>query len=296
MSQPEATDDGKAHFDHVYDQPDPRAYYRTLGALDYEIPQRALPVVQTLVGALPRSERPGPPQVLDVCCSYGINAALLRYELTLDELHRRYADPIIDELSAEELAQSDREWLADRRRPGAPRVTGLDAARNAVAYACRADLLDDGWVEDLEAGDPSSALADELADVDLVVVTGGVGYITERTFGRLVAGRPDGSAPWIASMVLRIYPFDEIAATLTERGLVTEQLASATFPQRRFADEREHAAAVDMVQARGLDPAGLEDDGRFHAELFVSRPAADVERQPLAELLAGVVLSPPSGT
>ena len=291
MSHPEVNEDGKAHFDHIYDQPDPRAYYRTLGALDYEIPQRALPVVQTLVGALPQSERPGPPHVLDVCCSYGINAALLRYEVTLDDLHRRYADPTLDELSAEELARSDREWLADRRRPGAPRVTGLDAARNAVAYACRADLLDGGWVEDLEAGDPTPALADELADVDLVVVTGGVGYITERSFGRLVAGRPDGSAPWVASLVLRIYPFDEIAATLTESGLVTEQLVGATFPQRRFANKREHATAVDVVQARGLDPAGLEADGRFHAELFVSRPAEEVERQPLADLLAGVVRS-----
>ena len=281
-----ANDDGKAQFDHLYDQPDPRDYYRTLGALDYEIPQRALPVVQTLLGALPR---PGPRRVLDVCCSYGINAALLRYELTLDDLHRRYADPAVDALSAEELARSDREWLADRRRPGAPRVTGVDVAANAVAYACRADLLDDGWVEDLEAGDPSPALADELAGVDLVVVTGAVGYITERTFGRLLAGRAHGSAPWVAAMVLRMYPYDAIAATLAESGLVTERLAGATFPQRRFADDRERTAAVDAVLARGLDPAGLEDDGCFHAELFVSRAAADVERQPLAELLAGVL-------
>ena len=288
MTHPRAGDDGKARFDHIYDQPDPRAYYRTLGALDYEIPQRALPVLRALLQALPRSDRPSTPRVLDVCCSYGINAALLRYDLTLDELHRRYADPRIDALSAEQLARSDRAWLAERRRPGAPRVTGLDVAPNAVHYACRADLHDDGWVEDLEAGDPSPALADELAGVDLIVVTGGVGYITERSFARLVAGRPDGSAPWVASLVLRIYPFGQIAATLTNSGLVTEQLAGATFPQRRFADDGEHAAAVEAVKARGLDPAGLEDDGRFYAELFVSRPAADVDRQPLAELLATV--------
>ena len=251
MDRPAATDDGKAHFDHVYDQPDPRAYYRTLGALDYEIPQRALPVVQALLGALPATGRPGPPHVLDVCCSYGINAALLRHDLTWDELHRRYADPGVDGLSAEELARSDRAWLAGRRRRGAPRVSGLDVARNAVAYACQADLIDDGWAEDLEAGDPSPAMAVGLADVDLVVVTGGVGYITERTLGRLVAGRPAGAAPWIAALVLRIYPFEAIAATLGERGLVTEQLGGTPFPQRRFVDGREQAAAVDLVRARG---------------------------------------------
>ena len=296
MSRPQEADDGKAQFDDIYDQPDPRAYYRTLGALNYEIPQRALPVLQALLAALPGLQQPGPSRVLDVCCSYGINAALLRYGLTMDELYQRYTDPRIDNLSTEELVRSDREWLADRGRPAAPRVTGLDAAQNPITYARRAGLLDDGWAEDLEAADPSPVLANELADVDLVVVTGGVGYVTERTFGRLVAGRPDGSVPWVAALVLRIYPFDEIAATLSTSGLVTERLVGATFPQRRFADEREHAAAVEGVLARGLDPAGLEADGRFHAELFVARPAADVARQPLADLLGSVVLSASRGS
>lgn len=293
MNRPQAPDDGKAHFDDIYDQPDPRSYYRTLGALDYEIPQRALPVLQALVAALPADPvADRPPRVLDVCCSYGINAALLRFDVSLDELHQRYTSEELGSLSPAELASADDAFFAARRRTEAPRVAGLDVAANAVAYGCRTGLLDDGWVEDLESVDPSPALAAELADVDLVTVTGGVGYIAEPTFARLAAGRDDRPAPWVASMVLRIYPYDAIAATLAEHGLVTEKLDGATFVQRRFADDAERDAALEGVLARGLDPAGLEGDGRFHAELYVSRPADDVVQRPLRALLDGVVPVP----
>ena len=288
MSRAEAQTDGKADFDHIYNAPDPRAYYRTLCALEYEIPQRALPVVQALLTAQAQATpaSTGPQRVLDVCCSYGINAALLRLDLSLDDLHQRYLADDVTELSPQELTRSDAELFAGLRRPDAPRVTGLDIARSAVAYGLQAGLLDDGWVEDLQVDDPSGGLVAELAEVDLVLTTGGVGYVTEPTFDRLLSA--DRSAPpWVAAWVLRIYPYDAIAETLSGHGLVTEKLDGVAFRQRRFADAEEQAAAVDAVTALGLDPTGLEADGSFHAELFVSRPAADAAQQPLQELLAG---------
>lgn len=287
VSQAEAPADGKADFDHIYNAPDPRAYYRTLCALDYEIPQLALPVVQALLSAQAAVD-PEPARqqrVLDVCCSYGINAALLRLDLSLDELHRRYTSTQADDLSPDELARADAELFAELRQPAAPRVTGLDIADSAVDYGVRAGLIADGWAEDLQSEDPSAGLVTELADVDLVLTTGGVGYVTEPTFDRLLStDRP--TPPWVAAWVLRIYPYDAIAETLSEHGLVTEKLDGVTFRQRRFASADEQAAAVDGVTALGLDPTGLEADGRFYAELFVSRPAADAAQQPLRELLA----------
>ncbi|EST36825.1 hypothetical protein [Streptomyces roseochromogenus] len=35
---------GKARFDDIYDRPDPRAYFRRLAPLEYEIPHHAQPV------------------------------------------------------------------------------------------------------------------------------------------------------------------------------------------------------------------------------------------------------------
>jgi len=284
--------DGKADFNHIYDRPDPRDYFRTLGELDYEIPQRAQPVFQALLAALrPSGGTVGtaPLRVLDLCCSYGVNAALMRCEVRLDELFDHYSSAALADLSAAELAREDEAYYAGRCRPDAVRVSGLDVACNAIAYGCRVGLLDGGWAEDLEAGDPSRQLTDHLRGVDLVTTTGGVGYITERTFDRVLGARRDGSTPWVAAFVLRTVSYERISESLAQHGLVTEQLTGATFPQRRFASEAEREAALREVSRRGLDPAGREDTGRYYADFYLSRSAADAAQQPLEGLLAGVV-------
>jgi len=278
---------GKADFSRIYDRPDPRDYFRTLREFDYEIPQRAQPIFRRLLRAIRPDAVANPVRVLDLCCSYGVNAALLRCDVTLDELFERYANPALSELSPPELAEADADYYAQRLRPDAVDVFGLDMAGNAVAYGRRVGLLGNGWAENLETDDPSPELAEHLRAVDLITTTGGVGYITERTFGRVADTRRGGSAPWVAAFVLRQFSYDRINATLERHGLVTEQLTGVSFPQRRFASDGEQHAALRAVSERGLDPAGHEEAGRYYADFYLSRPAADAARQPVAELLAG---------
>ncbi len=278
---------GKADFDDIYDMPDPRGYYRTLGELDYEVPDRAQPVLRSLLAARRQldPDRDEPQRVFDVCCSYGINAALLRYELTFADVQRHYAG--LDGLSVPELRDADGSFYADRARREPVRVAGLDIAQQAIAYGSAIGLLDTGFAEDLENDEPSAGCSAELSRVDLIATTGGVGYVTDRTFDRLLRPAADraGEPPWVAALVLRMFPYDDIATTLAGHGLVTERLDGVTFPQRRFADADEQIAAVRAVGARGLATSGLEDDGGYHADLFVSRPPSEVARQPLKALL-----------
>jgi hypothetical protein len=272
---------GKADFDHIYDCLDPREYFRVLGELDYEIPQRAQPVFDALVTALqsdPARVGGGSLRVLDLCCSYGVNAALLRCDVTLDELFDRYASAALAGLSSAELARADAAYYAGLCLPDAVRVSGLDMAGNAIAYGCGVGLLDGGWAENLEEVDPSGELTDYLGGVDLVTTTGGVGYITERTFDRVLGARREGPAPWVAAFVLRMFSYDRISETLAGHGLVTEKLGGVSFPQRRFASEAEREAALREVRGRGLDPAGMEDTGRYYADFYLSRPAAEAPR------------------
>jgi hypothetical protein len=98
--------------------------------------------------------------------------------------------------------------------------------------------------------------------------------------------RKKGSSPWVVSFVLRMFPYDTIEAELAQHGLVTEKLGGVTFVQRRFHSESELEATLKAVQARGLDPHGKEADGLFHAELFVSRPEAEVRDNPLSEIVS----------
>jgi hypothetical protein len=52
----------------------------------------------------------------------------------------------------------------------------------------------------------------------------------------------------------------------------------ASYPQRRFASEADREAALREVGGRGLDPAGMEDTGRYYADFHLSRPAAEAPR------------------
>ncbi len=151
-------------------------------------------------------------------------------------------------------------------------MVGLDASANAIKYAVEANLLDDGVATDLESGRPSPAAAAVLDDADLVISTGCVGYVGESTFkGILEVNAP--RKPWMVHFVLRMFPFTDIRETLDLLGYVTEKVEDQTFLQRRFASDEEQEHVLERLSGLGIDPTGLEAEGWYHAEAFISRPA-----------------------
>jgi hypothetical protein len=263
------TTDQKADFSRLYQEPDPRRYFRTLCPMGYQVPTHALPVFRAVLAGLGRRC-----DVLDLCCSYGINGALLRCEVSLDELSARYADPVLGGLSTAALAAQDRGFVASRLRADRPRVLGLDASSAAIDYATRVGTLSGGWAEDLEHRPPSAELVAGLRSVGVVICTGGVGYIGPRTFSRLLEALPSPSSLWLVVFVLRVFSYAEIAAVLGRYGLITERVPGLTVRQRRFADRAEFDAANHDVRALGLDPTGREATGWYYADCYLTRPAA----------------------
>lgn len=275
---------GKASFDDIYDRLDPRAYFRRLRPLGYRTPHHAQRVFQRLVRAVPGISGDGPVSALDLCCSYGINAALINHDVTLDELYHRYTADRVSTLTSDQLAERDWAFYAERRLAPAARMIGLDAARNAVAYAHRAGLLDEAFGEDLEHRAPGPGLISALTSVRLVTVTGGVGYITTRTFDRLLR-HIDGPV-WVAAFVLRTVDYGPVSQILSRYGLATQK-AARTFPQRRFVDANEQRHAIAAVRAQGLSPEGKESTGLYHAEFHLSRPARHTTEFTADDLLDG---------
>ncbi|MGW0765816.1 hypothetical protein [Streptomyces sp. NPDC002676] len=265
---------GKSRFDDVYVQPDPRAYFTRLAPLEYEIPHQAQPVFRQVAAERAAFDdgRPGKPVVLDVCCSYGINAALLNHDVTLAELYERYTSDTARRMSTAELAAWDKEFYAERRRPDTLPVYGLDIAAPAVQYAQQTGLLDGAFTDDLEQAPPSPRLSSALADVGLITLTGGGSYITERTFATLLDGtrRP----VWVSAFVLRTVSYEPVARKLAAYGLRTTVDQSRSYPQRRFTDEGEQQYAIEAVTELGRDPSGREEAGRFHSVLYDSRPVS----------------------
>lgn len=278
---------GKAQFGHVYNQADPRGYFQTLRDLEYQAPAHGKRVFTRLMQR--RREHLGREDIvmLDLCCSYGVNAALLNHDLTLDALYAHYGSPQLAALSTDELVEADRAFYgAHHRASPHVQVIGIDVADQAVAYAQRVGLHRMSCSENLEIEDPSASLAHLLAGVDLITVTGGVGYITERTFDRVLQHVSPEDGCWLATFALRWIPYERIAEVLARYGLATEQLSGHTFRQRRFADDTERNYVLDELGSMGIDPTGKETDGWHHSNFYLSRPA---ERNPpsLRELLSG---------
>jgi hypothetical protein len=283
----------KANFDHVYDLPDPRGYFEALGSLDYLAPEHGRRLFPTLLREVRAGGGPG--GVLDLCCSYGVNAALLGHDLTLDGLYAHYASPELADLSTGELLDADRTFYAVRRHPSPPGIVGADSAANAVRYALGAGLLGAGFGENFETTDPPETFREAVGNVGLVTVTGGVGYVWERTFDRVLKSvteaRPDGRVPWVATLPARLVDYGPLSDLFSGYGLVTQKLSARTFPQRRFADAAEREHALRELAKMGEDPTGREEEGWYHADLYLSRPAGEASKASVDELLgtAGVL-------
>lgn len=260
---------GKASFDHIYTQPDPREYFRTLRRYDYRIPQLAKPYFENLIRDVRAATGVPIPTILDVGCSYGINAALLKCDATMDELYERYDALDADSQTRGTLVARDREMVRARGRMGA-RFVGLDASGAALSYARAAGFLDDAVHADLEERDLTPDERRRLRGVDLVVSTGCLGYVTDRTIARVVEANGDRRPP-MAHFVLRMFPFGPVAERLAGLGYGTVHLAGV-FKQRRFASVEERSLTLGALSAAGVDARGLEEDGWLYAELYVSRP------------------------
>lgn len=274
--------ESKAVFDDIYVMSDPRSYFSVLGSLDYMIPDVAEPVIRQILAA--RAARYGDDAtVLDVGCSYGINAAVHRFPVNFASLRQRYARREIMELDTEELAQLDRNFYASWPDIGSARFIGLDISEAAIRYANAVGLHVDGVAADLETSELLEKDAAVVAPASLILSTGAVGYVTDRTYSKLLDAL--ATTPWVVSFVLRMFPYDGFIAAFAERGMVTEKLLGATFIQRRFRDEQEFEQSMSVLASRGIETQGFEADGLFQAELFLSRPEADARAAPLEEIV-----------
>jgi SAM-dependent methyltransferase len=271
---------GKIDLTNIYDRPDPRSYYSTLRRLKYMIPETAKPIFQNVIAAYRTLKNKQKVRIIDVGCSYGINAVMLKGDLEMDQLYSLYATETTAKARKDQLLARDRALMSDLVKDADLEVVGLDASASAIQYAVDAHLLDDGVAADLETAAPSPEVAAVLDDTDIIISTGCIGYVGEDTLKNLV-GINAPRQPWMVHFVLRMFPFDGIQRVLGPMGYVTEKITDRTFLQRRFASEDERRHVLQRLDELGIDPTGLESEGWYHAEAFISRPAAECPRLPV---------------
>lgn len=272
---------GKLSLDHVYNRPDPRDYFSTLSKLDYRVPELAKPFFKRLLEARRETIGEAAAKIVDVGCSYGVNAALLKHDMSLDDLYKLYSEEAPDDQKV--LLARDRA-LFSGTADEALSVVGLDAAENAVAYAVDVGIMDAGVSTNLEREEPSEADLRAVENSDMIISTGCVGYVTKTSLEHLVEAGRDKNA-WMANFVLRMFDYEPVEQMLADHGYVTERLEGAYFPQRRFVSAEEQAHVLDNLRKRGISPDDSERDGWYLAELHVSRPAGQAST-PLGSILS----------
>lgn len=267
--------DGKIDLSDIYNKTDPRRYYSTLGRLDYIIPETAKPVFQQVIDSYRNVREKERVRIVDVGCSYGINAAILKGDLEMAQLYEHYAPGVVAGVDRDALLERDQAIVEEIVKDPALEVVGLDASPNAIRYAVEANLLDHGVVADLEHSAPTPNAASVIDGADLIISTGCVGYVGENTFKNIVEVNAP-NRPWMVNFVLRMFPFDEIAGALGEYGYATEKIDAGTFLQRRFASREEQDHVLERLSELGVDPSGRESAGWYHAEAFISCPQEEL--------------------
>ena len=277
----------KYNFDHTYNCSDPRSYFSSLRPLDYGIHRAAIPVFARCADLLTRRRSLRSVTMVDLCAGYGVNAALLRHRVNLDELYDLYdedATPAATDQAS--VIKSDKRFFASRRIKSAPvdKVIGIDSAARAVRYAENVGLLDYGAGENLECAAPSDALREQLANASLITVTGGMGYIGPQTFEHILTNVRTRHAPWIVAFPLLTTPLEPFLRLFSRFDLRTEIWEHETFPQRRFADEHEFSNAANSLNKLGL-PSPNEDD-YLQTKMIGARPSIEADAIPLREIMS----------
>lgn len=275
---------GKCILDDIYNQPDPRPYFSTLRQLKYFIPQRAKPTFLKVLDAYRKSKGTSNPKLVDLGCSYGINAALLKYGFDMGELYDLYDTIEAENMNRRELIERDRKIFNDDNAKNPIEVVGVDVASKAAAYAENTAIVDDAIVADFETQSLNAQHHQVLDDADLIISTGCIGYISEKTIEKVVDASDDHE-PWMAHFVLRMFSFEPIKEALAEKGYVTAR-GTQPVPQREFASDLEREQVLDRLVDMGVDPSGFETEGSFYADLFVSRPLADTRLVPSSVLIS----------
>lgn len=277
-------DHGKAVFTDIYDRPDPRDYYLTLGRHNYLIPDAAAPVFQTIYSAYREARHANRLHITDIGCSYGINAALHKYGLSMSQLLARYAAKDAAGIDARDLEEDDKRFFRSLEPVDDLVFYGLDVAANAIRYGIATRVLDDGSARNLEEEKLIDTEARPLGATDIIISTGAVGYVTEKTFKRVIEACGK-EKPWMALFVLRQFDAGDIANALKSDGYVCETLDSTLFPQRRFTDENEQREALARLKDVGRTPTPVEEAGWYAANFVLMRPEADAKTTSLESMM-----------
>jgi hypothetical protein len=265
----------KACFDDVYAAATPHAYVATMAKTGYEIGEQARPYVIAAAELLKRHTTDAwPVRMLDIGCSYGMGAAFVKYGCSFDEMAAFFSTHPPQDYHA--ACEEARTWLSARPTPYDIGCVGLDSSEPAIRFAMRAGLLDGGIARDFENPEiiPNTEERAWLSSANLLISTGAIGYVTDRTMAHVVrhAGKdhPGEIGPFALLTILRMFDATPINRIFEKYGFRFQKVQGIMLPQRRFTNNREKEGVLKILHKNGIDTSEWEDRGKQFAELFIA--------------------------
>lgn len=267
---------GKHDFSSEYNNPSPRPLISVYRDLDYVVPYHVEHFIDALVAKACETASRSHATLIDIGCSYGINALLLKHGVSYEKLTGLILDP---NASDRQIIGSLRKLTAKKSRMT---VIGTDTSTEAINFCKAINVQDGDLLCNLEVEDVPSGAREMLASAMFILSSGVYGYISERTIGKLLAAVRDPGALWICNFALKPLDYRGTSEMLSSYGFVTET-APVLFPHRRFTSGSELAATVSFNAETGNDSTAETGNGYLHTRLYISRPARVAERYPLSE-------------
>jgi hypothetical protein len=271
----ETENKAKACFDDVYTAPTPHAYIAMMAKNGYEIGEQARPYCLAAAELLKdHTEDAWPVQMLDIGCSYGMGSAFVKYGCSFDEMVAFFATRVPQDLHS--ACDAMRAWLNVTPTPYDVRCVGLDSSKPAIRFAMRAGLLDGGIARDFENPEstPNAEERSWLRSCNLLISTGAIGYLTDRTMAHVVrhAGKdhPSEFGPLAVLTILRMFDATPIRDVFEKHGFRFEKVPEVMLPQRRFTDESERTSVLKILHDKRIGTREWEEQGKQFAELFIA--------------------------
>ncbi len=269
--------DVKKKFTDIYTQNSPYQYLNEMRNLHYRIPDATKPLYKSLAKQLYQNLN-RPINILDLGSGYGINSAILTFDLTMSDLDNFF----LKNEKPPTIKQTKQFFAQQPHRNSKLNFYHIDISAPALKFSEEAGLCKGSLCVNLENDNPN--MPEEFFPIDLVIATGCVGYIGYRSFGRLFeilneyqakvesTQRSPRITPIFAFSILRIFPIDKITRAFDYYGLTLKKSEMEPICQRRFVNEDEMQQTISLLQDSGIATSNLEEMGSFFADFYVGCP------------------------
>ena len=263
----------KKDFTDIYTQESPRSYLKEMDRLEYSISDSTKPLYNTIIKEL-EGKLSRPINILDLGSSYGINSALMKYNLTMSELNDFFLEGI--EPTKKETKQFYEECTSNDNM----NFYQIDISDEALKFSEDMNLCEKAINVDLET--EKLKVPKSVSNIDLIIATGCIGYIGYKAFSNILEGLKNSqsnstdpeiehTAPIFAFTVLRMFDMEDIQEIFKRYDYSLVKMDLDPICQRNFSTPEEKMQTCSLLHGMGIDTKKYEDDGKFYADYYVAR-------------------------